>query len=338
MRVRIWAAALAVNLSLGGLAAAAEHERMKGPSLEEPGRRLMEASRGGLSGGGFLGPPEWDVRESHTAQNLYAVWSLPGAAVAVGAGGTVLRSTDRGSHWAPVASPTREDLRGIVGVGKNELFVVGSAGTLLHSGDQGATWQALATGTTAPLNAIASDGRSLFAVGAGGTLLRSTDAGGTWTAQSSSVSANLEGVTCPHPGEVWVVGRGHTALHSTDGGTTFQQVDVGGRSEDLHLVWSGPRGDLFIAGMQGSLLHAQDGGATWVAMENPSRMPVLAMASNDDGLFAAGTGGAIQHSMNGGARWRGHRSDTVASLLGLSAGPGGGLYAVGTGGTILTFP
>lgn len=112
--------------------------------------------------------------------------------VAVGRGGTVMRSTDSVT-WTPLAlPPVFTDLQGVCWDGTNHQFVaVGNAGVILTSPD-GIAW----TGWTGPyvraLNAVAYANGYLMAVGNGGYAIWSTD-GHTWNDVSTG-TANLNGV------------------------------------------------------------------------------------------------------------------------------------------------
>ena len=61
-------------------------------------------------------------------------------ALAVGTGGTLLRSTDAGATWQPVTSGTQQDLRGIA-IATDGRLALAVGGTRLRSTDAGTTWQ-----------------------------------------------------------------------------------------------------------------------------------------------------------------------------------------------------
>ncbi len=85
--------------------------------------------------------------------------------VAVGAGGTILRSTD-GLAWTAQASPTTNDLNAVTYGG--QFVAVGNAGTILTSPD-GVTWTPRTSGTTRDLKAVMRTLSGYTAVGAAGT-------------------------------------------------------------------------------------------------------------------------------------------------------------------------
>ena len=64
-----------------------------------------------------------------------------GTALAVGEGGTILRSGDRGATWAAVAAGTNAWLQSVaLSPDGGTALAVGQGGTILRSGDRGATW------------------------------------------------------------------------------------------------------------------------------------------------------------------------------------------------------
>ncbi len=86
---------------------------------------LIHSTDGGLSG-----------THLNFAAPLDAVWaSSPDDVWAAGEHGTLLHSTDRGAHFAPVALPGdafNRTLSAVAGRGPDELYVVGSTGLILH--------------------------------------------------------------------------------------------------------------------------------------------------------------------------------------------------------------
>jgi hypothetical protein len=128
-----------------------------------------------------------------TDSDLYSVscdrgTSAPTAFVAVGEAGAIQRSTNNGSSWTAIASPTANVLRGVVGTGLDatkRFVAVGDSGTILMSQDGGVTWSAATVPTP-------SDGniRNLYAVSfcpTGGT-----GNAGLWTAVGQGIIYNCD--------------------------------------------------------------------------------------------------------------------------------------------------
>jgi len=108
--------------------------------------------------------------------------------VAVGAGGTIMISTD-GSRWRPASSPTDADLRSVA-FGKSVVVAVGEAGTILSS-ENGSDWTTRSVGGDADLEDVIFTGQKFVAVGGswntGSAVLVSFD-GVSWQAAETTES------------------------------------------------------------------------------------------------------------------------------------------------------
>jgi photosystem II stability/assembly factor-like uncharacterized protein len=106
---------------------------------------------------------------------------------AVGANGSIIKTTDGGNKWKHIPS--------------------GVTNTLTH------------------VNTF--DGNVIIAVGYQGKILRSSDGGGTWTSISGSAIQDLWRVQMINDSLGWISGRFSTLLKTTDGGLTWQSVSTG---------------------------------------------------------------------------------------------------------------
>jgi photosystem II stability/assembly factor-like uncharacterized protein len=141
---------------------------------------------------------QWVSRASGATANLYAVAAAPDRLCAVGANGTVLVSND-GQSWTRVQSGTANDLRGVT-ILNNVIVAVGAQGTILFSTD-GANFQNRSLQVALNLHAVDSANSSqpvFVAVGEVGSLLTSQD-GSTWSDRDSGTFENLTAVkVTPH--------------------------------------------------------------------------------------------------------------------------------------------
>lgn len=71
----------------------------------------------------------------------------------VGAGGTILRTTDAGVTWTPQNSGTTADLYAVTLVSSRAAYAAGANGVLLRTTDGGETWVSVNSGTTNALHA-----------------------------------------------------------------------------------------------------------------------------------------------------------------------------------------
>lgn len=174
----------------------------------------------------------WQRVHSGTEQRLFGVsQGTNGLAIATGAFGSLLRSTDRGQSWTPVI----------------------------------VDWQAL-TGDMAEPHlydvSFAGDG-SVFVVGEFGLILRSGDGGQSWTVVRKD-EASLFAIDLRPDGVGYAVGQSGTVLRTADNGLTWSALDVGTR-ELLLGICSDVHGEVVIAGMR-EVLRSLDDGVSWKAM------------------------------------------------------------------------
>jgi cytoskeletal protein CcmA (bactofilin family) len=107
------------------------------------------------------------LRSAVTDSNLYGVSSdlsdnVSTAWVSVGEAGAIIRSTNSGTTWTAITSPTQNNLWGVVGYGGDatkRFVAVGDRATILMSSDAGATWAAATV--PAPTDGIT---RNLYSV------------------------------------------------------------------------------------------------------------------------------------------------------------------------------
>ncbi|KAB2668691.1 MAG: hypothetical protein DVB31_06565 [Verrucomicrobia bacterium] len=253
-------------------------------------------------------------------QALLGVASAPGMLVAVGSGGTILKSSvayaplvttntytnavsvvipvvltnqanTLGIAWESAASPTAAALHGVAW-GNQRFVACGDGGTLLSSPD-GKAWTLLASPTTANLLSIDAGPTGWIATGANGTLLFSPD-GDAWsahpypTADTLSRGRWLDGLFL-------AVGQNGTLLSSADGQAWTPRVSgVTNWLNDVLRV----DGTYYIAGNQGTVLGSQDA-AAWTLLDSITYKSLYGLASIDGQLVAVGLDGSILRSQAG---------------------------------------
>lgn len=182
----------------------------------------------------------WKKVASGTKNRLFSVAvQADGNAVAVGAYGTILRSTDGGGSWTSIGP---KDWKGYaqfgdqphiysVNIAANGAITVSAEfGLILRTTDNGQTWQTVHKGDQQTHVGDASlfgmqirpDGIG-YAVGQVGTVLRTEDGGVTWKMVNVGSSAVLLGVHSDPDGHIVVTGM-HTLLVSDDHGKTWQSA------------------------------------------------------------------------------------------------------------------
>lgn len=207
------------------------------------------------------GQGAWAAADSGTKERLMSV-SLNGAglAIAVGAFGTLLKSTDAGRTWRTlaldwtpylgedqVAQGIQPHLFAVQVSEQGTIAIAGEYSLILRSSDGGATWTAVHRGGGDAAGIFALDLRADgigYAVGQDGLVLRSSDGGLRWAPLATMTKANLLGVSSA--GDRVVISAMHDMLASGDGGASWRRV----QSPDVQSGWYsgiGVTGDAFVA-------------------------------------------------------------------------------------------
>ena len=264
----------------------------------------------------------WELQQSSTINTLRDVcFSDASNGVAVGDGGTLLRTTTGGSSWFPEVSGTGLDLHAVHFSDALTATVVGAGGVILRTLDGGLSWTTQTSGLNTDFFDVSFFDASVgYVVGFDGVILRTANGGQNWMLQQSGQGYDLVGVHTIRPDSAFAVGE--SFVRTVDGGanwpvfnnwgTEFRHdiqivntavgVFVGDngsiyRTNDEAWSWypvSSPAGDksLFavsfgvvatgaVVGESGTVLRTTDGGITWIAEVFPSDVTLYGVHSID---------------------------------------------------------
>jgi len=264
----------------------------------------------------------------------------------VGAGNTILRTTDGGVTWAPAASPGTPPrvLHDVHFVDSNRGWLAGNVGTIRRTVDGGVTWTVQTTGTSENLRSVYFASSSVgWAVGDAGIILATTDGGTTWATQNSGVVETLQSVYFADEDKGWAVGAriGGTGngivLTTTDGGATWAPQNSG-VLRVLQDVWFSDLNKGWAVGNGGTIIATGDGGSTWTSLSSgvTDRLASVRFLNSKVG-WAVGDSGRILATTNGGSSWAPQASGTVENLSSASFLNRREGWAVGGDGTILRY-
>ena len=218
----------------------------------------------------------WTSGSSGVSTTLRAVaFASHEIGLAVGDGGTVLRSIDGGVTWTSIASGTTAVLRAVdFADNRQRAWIGGDAGTLLVSEDGGVSFaQAAGVPSDAAIHGVrfaAHNPRAGVAVGDAGTVLLSVDAGATWTPAAQAAPGTLRGLQISEDGSrVVAVGDAGLVWRSIDGGASWSAGDSG-TANDLRAIGFGvDELEGWAVGLGGTLLHTLDGGESFETLDSP---------------------------------------------------------------------
>ena len=155
----------------------------------------------------------WTAVTTGVATNLYGVaYSSTVGWVIVGAGGTLITSTDLVNWHIPTSGAVGIDLNGVAITSGNVLVAVGTGGVVIKSTD-GTNWltQTLAASN---LFAVSTDSAQFLAVGTAGAVFTSTD-GATWTSVSQTSATTDLMAIAGSTSKYMVVGKAGANMSST---------------------------------------------------------------------------------------------------------------------------
>ncbi len=225
-------------------------------------------------------------------QALFAISAQGDAAIAVGAAGAIVQSSDAGKTWKAVTpAPTPLTLLG-VSVQQGHAIAVGQEGTVLVM-DAGGKWNKAGSGTDNRLFGVSVNSSGLaVAVGAFGTALKSIDGGMNWASiapdwnsyNKDGEQPHLYDVTVDESGAITMVGEFGLILRSVDGGKNWQTLHKGDAS--LFALDLPATGTAYAAGQNGALLRSTDHGANWSDVATGTTAILLGVHASADGKVA----------------------------------------------------
>jgi photosystem II stability/assembly factor-like uncharacterized protein len=256
---------------------------------------------------------------------------------ACGDGGRIVRTSDAGSSWSIMTTPTTSRLNAIWFVDADLGFTVGDAGLVLTTVDGGTTWTRILTVPAAEnLHDVHfANADSGWVVGAAGVGLRTIDGGATWERVGMAVT-DLNGVSFFGSKEGWAVGNGGIILGTVDGGESWSLVQPSVTGLTLMGVWRVSAERANAVGVGGAAPRTVAG--TWEFVNAGSLFSLEDVCFVDDNTgWAVGQNvtGAILRTDNGGATWTTQAPNTSARLRDVFFVDRFRGWAVGDNGTIL---
>ncbi|MBN2031528.1 T9SS type A sorting domain-containing protein [bacterium] len=263
-------------------------------------------------------------------------------AIAVGDGGTIMKTSDGGSNWDLLNSGTNDDLNAVCFVSQNTGWVVGDNNTVLKTTDGGLSWIPQETPTDSlgedfdPFDPSTwpsvfdyilysvhfLDSNTGWAVGwkqeigmgitYSGGIIATTDGGETWLDQPSGMDGILNDVFFHDSQNGWAVGGDWsyaTLLRTSDGGDTWiPQSGMPTYSGDalmLQSVYFIDYNTGWIAGGDDLTMKTINGGVTW----QPIDWSWVEYRTNPHSVFFADenhgwvVGQYVLYTSDGGIHW-----------------------------------
>lgn len=288
--------------------------------------------------------------ESQTSLRLNTVRFIQGG-IGFAAGGAqytqplLLKTTDGGSHWAPVKLPGQNEQKEIYGLDllpDGQMVTVGYGGTIYTSKDSGQHFQYVQHSSWKALRDVAFR-HAQEAIIAGGIGFREgylsffrADGSGTNTIQEYR-NFELTDIDMIDSMTGYCAGYG-AILKTTDGG---QHWAFTAAKNDFFkaMAWKNAMEGVAV-GYEGSIVRTTDGGANWSVIRNGNdltkkKIHFLDIARNDAAtLLAVGEKGTVFASTDDGEHWTEAASFTGDDLRGVSFRDRFTAFAVGDNGAL----
>ena len=253
-----------------------------------------------------------------------------GRAWAVGNLGTILATTDGGTHWTTQTPETRGHLLGVSFADSTHGWTVGGAAVeatdmvygaafIRATTDGGTHWVSQKAPAVGFLRSVACvDATHVWAAGADKTaaIVASSDGGQTWvTEYADSKVAPIADIAFADDSHGTAVSLSGDVLRTTDGGAHWSvQTELQGSDFDWRIAFGDPSHGWIVgtdlrqpdSQAPGRVWATGDGGATWEPAPAPQRYVAgldAVTATDASHVWIASYAGGIFRSTNGGLDW-----------------------------------
>ncbi|MFM9947780.1 MAG: YCF48-related protein [Saprospiraceae bacterium] len=254
---------------------------------------------------------QWIPKASGTGNHLYDL-HFPSSATgyAVGASGTVVKTTDAGENWNALAINTSEDLHAVYFTDETTGFVAGDVHAF-KTVDGGDHWAELTLPSGYSFrDLLFLDSQTGFCIGGNGLIFKTTDGGATWAPKTPVTLRIMSSIHFPTPQIGYAVGTGYgwAYLKTTDGGESWTEIPINTpvpNLSNLEAVFFTAPDKGFIGGWYISAFVAtSNGGSNWISLDDSSEPQLYAIhfPTQTHG-YAVGWHGRILNSTDGGNTW-----------------------------------
>jgi photosystem II stability/assembly factor-like uncharacterized protein len=296
---------------------------------------LLGAGPEAASADGYQDLPGWHWVAGGTLRGVSFINSASGWAV--GDGGLIIRSSDGGVTWRPLASGTHVNLHDVQFLDSDHGWAVGDNGTIIVTGDGGSTWSPQTTPPSGNLYGVhfinTSNG---WAVGGGGTILTTQNGGQLWTSQDSKTTKYLYNVDFVDSTHGWAVGADGAVVATIDGGLNWNIQTSCIETHALYDVDFVDQNHGWMVGWGSVLWTTGNGGTNWTDWFKSgwTRDLFSVEFSAADRGWAVGAAGFV--AKYDGFDWTEQSSGVDVNLYDLDFVDGQRGWAVGEAGTVLS--
>lgn len=292
---------------------------------------------------------QWIQQTSGITNNLLSV-SMPGVSVpdvgwVVGVSGVILRTSNGGTNWISVTSPTNRTLNSVYCINSSTVLAGGSDGIFIKTTNNGGEWTANFIGSFDIYSIHFINSTTGFMSGESGLISKTTNAGQSWESLFTNSLDNYgcyfvnstTGYTC---GPL-INTQTSSVKRTTNGGAVWEQkVNVFGVLSSI-TFYGNQKG--WSCGNFGTIARTSDGGSTWgtfaplnssITLNDIYFSKVEELGNGTTGWIAADSG-KIFVTTNSGVNWTSQGTPVNSSLSSVRVIGNIIGWAVGANGTIL---
>jgi len=254
--------------------------------------------------------------------------------LAVGDGGTVIKSFNAGEDWSNYFHVARSNyLETVAFVDDNIGYAIGFYGDFYKTVDGGLNWTYISSFNSWKYSIIFINENIGFICGDGSGIFKTTNGGLTWNSKPTSGSyyKSLEFIN----NVGWIVGSAGKIYKTTDLGESWSpQIS---NTTQLLLSVNFENDQIGIAcGTNGTIVKTNDGGNSWAIQNSGVTVNLNSVTCIDQDYFiAVGDSGIILETTNGGVSWETINANTNVYLSKIKS-IGDKIYIIGDCGLILT--
>lgn len=296
---------------------------------------------------------QWNIKPSGTTNGINAVKLLDAnTGFACGDYNTVLKTTNGGNTWQPVATSgiPLVTFLSIDALSNNKIFVARNGLFVTENG--GATWTQWGNyaGSAYSIRSIKAINDSTAFITKGGYILKTSNKGASWTAHYSfpdltgpMVFTGNNDTAFAVSGRTWDNVSYGSIHRSVDGGNTWTDLALNSLQITAIHFRNGRTG--YYAAFDNSVYKSHDGGVTWTSIGSPvaggADYITGLLFPNDTVGYVITQNGAIYKTNNGGTTWIIDRAAHVSNgsydvpLSALASVNTQQVVVVGSGGTVL---
>jgi len=215
--------------------------------------------------------------------------------VAVGHGGSLVRTEDGGSSWieVPMDEVYGESLLGVTALGDGKFAAYGAFGMYFDTLDGGKSWtkrQILSEEFENHISQVVPVGGSLWLVTEYGTIARCDGECTEFVEVPSPYSGSFFGMVVAQDGALVLFGMRGTVFRSADAGVTWQKIETG-TTATFNSGRTLADGRIMLVGNAGLVATSTDNGQSFKIEWSPANRGFSAIVEADGGLVVAGEAG-----------------------------------------------